>query len=243
MERRQEKKFTVVDTSAMIGRPDVINLIDGQVFVPLTVIKQLDGLKNSEAAEKRKNVRRASNFIEAGIKEKKISVLTKFDPIDGLDNASDNKIVGAAVRLKKENPDAEVSLLATDRNMRIVAAAHGIEGKEKVYMKKTRIFKIRAGLGRYSSYVLPRGGVALVISLIILSQEPGDFLMTFGGCFLLLAIILIATGIVAGVSGYWPNKEHSSSGWDDYDVKRPPSRVMGKQTLWGHHLYTKDDPW
>jgi len=113
----------------MIGRPDVINLIDGQVFVPLTVIKQLDGLKNSEAAEERKNARRASNFIEAGIKEKKISVLTKFDPVDGLDNASDNKIVGAAVRLKKENPDAEVSLVATDRNMRIVASAHGIVTK------------------------------------------------------------------------------------------------------------------
>ncbi len=224
MERRQEKKFTVVDTSAMIGRPDVINLIDGQVFVPLTVIKQLDGLKNSEAAEKRKNARRASNFIEAGIKEKKISVLTKFDPVDGLDNASDNKIVGAAVRLKKENPDAEVSLIATDRNMRIVASAHGIKPKMiklycpaelqkeysvemkkawKLYCKKHKTcFKYKPSLSCYAMIVW--GVLVFLVSLYL--PVKGAMVFCFIAGIVLFVVGLFRIGWTGMANGYYYEK-------------------------------------
>lgn len=130
MKNNNQQKYIVVDTSALIEIPDVIQRVDpATVFVPLTVIKQLDGLKNNPDIERSKKARSASFFIDEGMKNGNVTVLTAYDHVDGLDNASDNKIVGAAVRLKRENPEAVVALLATDRNMRIVAEAHGIVGK------------------------------------------------------------------------------------------------------------------
>ncbi len=41
------KKGIVVDTSALIKYPDIVDRVPGAVFIPLTVIKQLDGLKNT----------------------------------------------------------------------------------------------------------------------------------------------------------------------------------------------------
>ena len=118
-----------MDTSALIEIPDVIQRVDpATVFVPLTVIKQLDGLKNNPDIERSKKARSASFFIDEGMKNGNVTVLTAYDNVDGLDNVSDNKIVGAAVRLKRENPEAVVALLATDRNMRIVAGGFGVEG-------------------------------------------------------------------------------------------------------------------
>ena len=47
----QIKKGIVVDTSAMMDRPNDILRLKASIFVPLTVIKQLDGLKNSPDPE------------------------------------------------------------------------------------------------------------------------------------------------------------------------------------------------
>lgn len=124
--KRQIKKGIVVDTSAMMDRPNDILRLKASIFVPLTVIKQLDGLKNSPDPDKSLKARRASYTIEDGIKAKKVVILTKYDRIDGLASESDNKIVGAAVLLKKQNPDENIMMLTTDRNMKIAASAYGI---------------------------------------------------------------------------------------------------------------------
>ena len=121
-----DKILNVIDTSAFITYPRLISHIEGQVLVPLTVIKQLDGLKNNSDSVICKRARQASLFIERAIAEKKVAILTAYDRIDALDSESDNRIVGAAVRLKNNHPDAKVVLIATDRNMRISASAYGI---------------------------------------------------------------------------------------------------------------------
>lgn len=124
----QNKKYIVVDTSALMELPQVFSLLDGIFLVPLTVIKQLDRLKLNQDVNKSKFARQASYAIEKGIKAGYIQVLNSFDKIDALDNESDNKIVGAAVRFKRNNPELDVCLLATDRNVRIAATGFGIDG-------------------------------------------------------------------------------------------------------------------
>ena len=127
-----EKIHSVVDTSAFITYPDLISHVRAQAYIPLTVIKQLDGLKNNSNGGVSKRARQASFFIERAIAEKKVAILTAYDRIDALDSESDNRIVGAAVRLKNSNPDARVVLIATDRNMRIAAEGYGIVGMDLV---------------------------------------------------------------------------------------------------------------
>lgn len=133
-----EKILNVIDTSAFITYPSLISHVEGQVFVPLSVIKQLDGLKNNSDTNVSKQARSASFFIEKAIKENKVALLTQFDRIDALDSESDNRIVGAAVRLKNSNPDAKVVLIATDRNMRIAASALGLQPADVSITKTTK---------------------------------------------------------------------------------------------------------
>lgn len=176
MNNKQQTKFVVVDTSALIELPDVINRIDpATVFVPLTVIKQLDGLKTNPNTERSTKARSASFFIEEGIKSGRVTVLTQYDNVDGLDNLSDNKIVGAAVRLKKENPDAEVALLATDRNMRIVASGYGITAvimKEKTKMTRTPL---------YCFILIALGIILFLLGVkVIPSESVGTFVIILG---------------------------------------------------------------
>jgi cell division protein FtsX len=103
-DNKQRERLVVVDTSALMDIPDVMNRIYGKFYVPLTVIKQLDGLKNIKDEERSKMARRASYFIENGPQVNAVTILTEYDRVDGLNNESDNKIVGAAVRLMKTNP-------------------------------------------------------------------------------------------------------------------------------------------
>ena len=85
----QIKKGIVVDTSAMMDRPNDILRLKASIFVPLTVIKQLDGLKNSPDPDKSLKARRVSYAIEDGIKAKKVVILTRYDKIDGLASESE----------------------------------------------------------------------------------------------------------------------------------------------------------
>jgi len=116
-----------------MDNPEVIHHLKGNVIIPIATIKQLDGLKSSENQTKANAARRASRVIDEATGEKgsNVRVYTEYDPIEGLNSPADNKIVGAAVRLKKEN-GSEVVLLTTDVNMRNVARGWGVEGL-KIY--------------------------------------------------------------------------------------------------------------
>jgi len=56
-------KTYVFDTSYLIEHPDAINNITGNLVIPAIVLKQLDGLKNSEKEDTSKRARAASNAI------------------------------------------------------------------------------------------------------------------------------------------------------------------------------------
>lgn len=191
-----EKNFTVIDTSVVMEYPDVIKHIVGQTFVPLTVIMQLDGLKNNPDSEKSKQARMASFFIEKGIQGKKVAILTQYDRTTvGLDNESDNKIVGAALRLKQDNPDANVTLFTTDRNMRIVASGYGIVGMdlygfplETAADRKSAKVKVP-----FYSYVLVLSGAAGIYSGFSTAGAPDIYI------YLPLGIVMILGGILSGL--------------------------------------------
>ncbi|MHB8111691.1 MAG: PIN domain-containing protein [Syntrophorhabdaceae bacterium] len=123
---RKKKTLVVMDTSALMYLPEVLKAKACLFFVPVTAVRQLDGLKNDP--ERSEASRRASRLIEEGIHEGQVFILDQAAKVDGLANASDNKIIGTAVTLATDNPGRRVVLLTTDRNMRIVARANGING-------------------------------------------------------------------------------------------------------------------
>lgn len=125
MVQKTKEKFVVVDTSALMHFPEVLKCGGCLFFIPLTVIRQLDGLKNDD--ERGNKSRQASRCVEAGQKEQKVIILNRYVPLEGVKNKSDNKIVGAAVQLAQDNPGRNIVLLTTDRNMRLVANGYGIE--------------------------------------------------------------------------------------------------------------------
>lgn len=194
----QEKILNVVDTSAFITYPSLISHIEGQVFVPLSVIKQLDGLKNNSDTNVSKQARSASFFIEKAIKENKVALLTQFDRIDALDSESDNRIVGAAVRLKNSHPDSRVVLIATDRNMRIAAEGYGIAGINVVVKAtKTR-----------SMFQMPQLHPLLLMGLIVF---VGLLSFVFFG--LAALFVFIALGVIA--SNHYSDREEYGFEWDN----------------------------
>jgi len=223
MENSNQQKYIVVDTSALIEIPDVIQRVDpAMVFVPLTVIKQLDALKNNPDIERSKKARSASFFIDEGMKNGNVTVLTAYDQVDGLDNTSDNKIVGAAVRLKRENPEAVVALLATDRNMRIVAGGFGIItlGGWSPSNKKVKkiISPAFSSVFNYAGYA----GVACAILAMNYSFLVGMVLVT-----------LSAAALFIGFSTFFVNAIASSPTYNDINETIEPSYII-KNTQRGY---------
>ena len=239
---KEQQILTVLDTSAFISYPGLISHVRGQVFVPLTVIKQLDGLKNNEDNVVSKRARHASFFIEKAIKEKKVAILTQFDQVDGLDNESDNRILGAVLRLKNNHPGAQVRLIATDRNIRIAANAFGISALNirRNNVKKNYIWNLywSVWFAVFTAFV-----VADVIFLGINIVNP-----------VTLIILLFAGGSVLGFLYFifttlkrnhntdpsflaYSNEKHND--FDDYEGYNP-SNVSGLGMLYRYNNFRTD---
>ena len=112
-----------MDTSVLIEDPEWLKDPYLDIRIPMRVIRQLDGLKDSDKSKVRWNSRQASNLID----ELSIPTLQKKEFIQDLGNQADNEIIGAAILLKKEYPDERIILFSTDINMLIVARTYGIE--------------------------------------------------------------------------------------------------------------------
>ena len=200
-DKGQLKKGIVVDTSAMMDLPNDIVRLKASIFVPLTVIKQLDGLKNSPDPDKSLKARRASSIIEEGIKSKKVVILTKYDKIDGLASESDNKIVGAAVLLKKMNPDGDIMMLTTDRNMKIAASAYeiGVPNREESLIKRRIPWYLN---GRLIAFLLIVGSAMAILSFQIEASEN-----TLGNI-LVCGMCIAFAGVYLGAYRLSVNKRH-----------------------------------
>ena len=132
----------VVDTSVTINDPDVFfNLGRKWVIVPTAVILELDGLKRHADSKKAGAARRAARTLDnlgygqniafgaitsAG---SIVRIFNRYEKVTDLESSADNRIVGAAVRLKSENKHYNVVLVTADINMRNVTRAYGIEAR------------------------------------------------------------------------------------------------------------------
>jgi rRNA-processing protein FCF1 len=141
----------VFDTSYLIEYPEAINNIMGTLVIPAIVLKQLDGLKNSEKADTAKRARAASNAILEAQRIGRLRIVGEFKKVDMLASYADNVIVGTALKIKETKP--EVVLITTDTNMKIAAESTGI------LYEKNRISTRSSSLVPLSSLL-----IALIIS-------------------------------------------------------------------------------
>ena len=148
------KKAYVLDTNVLIHDPNaILNFDEHQVVIPMTVLEELDKLKNghkSIAADCRSAIR----LIDRVIGESPTDKVARGVPIprDGntlrgslaiLMNRSgeppeaclpnennDNKIINRIVQLQLENPDTRYILVTKDINMRLKARGCNLEAED-----------------------------------------------------------------------------------------------------------------
>ena len=132
----------VVDTSVIIDDPDVFFALGQKwIIVPTAVIGELDGLKRSRDSKKASAAKRASRTLDdLGYRQNiafgaitsagsVVRIFNRYATVDDLESSADNRIVGAAVRLKEENEHYNVVLITNDINMRNVTRAYGVKAE------------------------------------------------------------------------------------------------------------------
>jgi len=123
-----KKTFYVLDTSALIQYPDIIERIKKRhtVVIPSAVMRELDGLKKSKNQEVAERAVLASRWIEyEQSRGRKIRIEDGFVPVNALSSEADNRVLGCAKWLKEQGN--RVILVTTDRNERVVAESHRVE--------------------------------------------------------------------------------------------------------------------
>ena len=155
-------KTYVFDTSYLIDYPEAINNVTGALVIPAVVLKQLDGLKNSEKEDTAKRAREAANAILEAQRNGRLKIMGKFRKVNLLASYADNVIVGTALKIEETNP--EVVLLTTDVNMKNAAESVGILYEESKPPKR-------------SSSLVPLSSV--IISLIISAWFIGRVLLRY----------------------------------------------------------------
>lgn len=134
------KKSFVLDTSALILSPYLMFRLEEEceIFIPEVVVRELRGLMRStdlrvaEAAETVINALRFySGHLAIGVvlpTGATLRTYSAYERINDLAKDADNKVIGAAISLMRENGD-EVIVLTTDTYMRIIARAYNLIAK------------------------------------------------------------------------------------------------------------------
>jgi len=139
-----KRKTYVLDTTVLINDPNIVSKLKGRAVVPLTVIGQLDGLKNNENTTVALRARQASRAILEAQEKGKVRVINNFKKgVDVLGSEADNKIIGTCLTLKEQGEN--VNLLTTDVNMQITARSMGmktIDAYENSRKRKAKIWSI-----------------------------------------------------------------------------------------------------
>lgn len=147
-----KSQIYVVDTSALLEDPNVFQKLEGQIVIPMSVIKQLDLQKNSNDQVIAKSSRRVTSFLDkisatgditTGFtvsSRATVRMTDKFDNVNLLDSFADNRIVGVAKRLKRETRE-RVVVLTTDKNMRLASRALGLEAGFAEYIQTVKIIR------------------------------------------------------------------------------------------------------
>ncbi len=205
----EKKKTYVLDTTVLIYDPDIFyKLGDADIVVPLAVIKELDGLKKSDVELTAQAARKIARTLDrwgsyadliAGVKlptNATVYIYTDYEDIDGLESQADNRIVGAALKIKREK-DIDVILVTTDTNMRTVARAYGIRAEYMPDMQEE-------GIQKYSNYKMPQNIIHKKTTFI-------DKVNTFLKITLLFFIFWVAIALPIMTVSFWVWKDFGLS--------------------------------
>lgn len=140
------KKAFILDTNVLLFDPLAIyKLGANDIIIPIVVIEEIDRFKR-EMSENGRHARHFSRLIDDMRKDGALSKVVKLPnggqltvelgagdillPSElGMDKA-DNKILGLALMLKKEQPRRPIMFLTKDANLRIKADALGVEAED-----------------------------------------------------------------------------------------------------------------
>ena len=151
------KRIYVLDTNVLMHDPTALfRFEEHDVFLPMTVIEELDAAKKG-ASEVSRNARQVSRFINELIERdpkqpiadglelklpqglqlgRKTQVGRLYFQTQNLDanvgrkKLPDNLILASIVTLREERPDVPVVLVSKDINMRIKASIYGIQAED-----------------------------------------------------------------------------------------------------------------
>jgi len=149
MAKKKAQKIYVIDTSVLLHDHDsILNFEDNLVAIPITVLEELDkfkvgnDIKNYEARECIRIIDRLSNghtlksWIPVGNAHGgKLGIVLDQDFDNDAERIfdfkkNDHRILNSAIRLRKENPEAKVTLVTKDINLRIKAKALDIPAED-----------------------------------------------------------------------------------------------------------------
>ena len=139
-----KRKILVVDTSVLLYDKESIHSFPGnEVVIPLIVLDELDRFKEKPGilGESARYVNRFLDFLrqkgrlDKGVlieEEDQIVRVAIDDPnIDVLDNTrGDNKIIAAALEIKKYAKKSTVKVITKDINLRVKCDALGLEAED-----------------------------------------------------------------------------------------------------------------
>ena len=153
METRQKKLF-VLDTNVLMHDPtSIYRFQEHDIYLPIVVLEELDAAKKG-MSEVARNVRQVSRFISdlmekmdgdiaTGLKLPSHSrdfetgrLYVHMDAVrshlpNGLaDGSPDNTLLGVTLDISKKHPEAVVTLVSKDINLRIKAHALGIRAED-----------------------------------------------------------------------------------------------------------------
>lgn len=112
----KKEKAYVVDTNVIIGDPGIVKKLKGRVFVPTTVLSELDKHKHGHS-EKARSVRQFARFLEKN--QDKIW----FHSSDKYEGTSDEKIIASAQNLSELY---DITMVTNDILMGVLARARSI---------------------------------------------------------------------------------------------------------------------
>ncbi len=153
-DKTPQRKMYVLDTNVLIHDPSaVLNFEEHDVVIPMTVLEELDALKNGKqavAADCRQAIRTIDRIlgpadpstIETGVP---IQRGEKSEPLGSLaivlseskathfqlpDHLNDNRIINMLADLQTRHPERAIILVSKDINMRLKARGFGVQAED-----------------------------------------------------------------------------------------------------------------
>jgi len=151
------QKIYVLDTNVLLHDPTAIHAFhEHKIVIPMTVLEELDSIKDRKQKDVSREARIAINSIDAIVRDASPKAMQAGVPIAesipgklciyddqsvsdvGIASViagspqqnNDNRIINVALALQKQYPDNFVCLVTKDINMRIKAKGHGLEHVE-----------------------------------------------------------------------------------------------------------------